>query len=170
MTVLNVLPWIGRQTRETEEIENRARDARVRALFDDVPIAPPPSPVLVAVAPAPPLVAQAPQNAAQEQVEERVVRDRRGKITALRGLPDRAADSTDERDRLKTELMGLASHQLRTPLTSIKGYAALLMDGEAGELSLDQREMLEVIRRNTDRLTALLEDVVSLSRIPSAAA
>jgi signal transduction histidine kinase len=169
MTVLNVLPWIGRQTRATEEAENRARDARVRALFEDAPIETP-TPVLAAIAPPPPVVVEATPNVAQEQVEERVVRDPRGKITALRGLPDRVAASTDERDRLKTELMGLASHQLRTPLTSIKGYAALLMDGEAGELSMDQREMVEVIRRNTDRLTALLEDVVNLARIPSAAA
>lgn len=164
--MLNRLSWIGRQTRDTEALEKRARDARMHALFDRVAIdAPPPLPA----APPPVIVKQAP-NAAQDLVEERVVRDPRGKITGLRHLPDRADDSTDERDRLKTELMGLASHQLRTPLTSIKGYASLLMDGEAGELSDDQRELVEVIRRNTDRLTALLEDVVSLARIPSAAA
>jgi two-component system phosphate regulon sensor histidine kinase PhoR len=68
-------------------------------------------------------------------------------------------------DRQKSDFLATVSHELRTPLTSIAGYLELLQDGDVGELTGQQREMLEVIRRNTGRLRSLIEDVMVLSRI-----
>lgn len=76
-------------------------------------------------------------------------------------------DVTHERemDRLKNEFVSLVSHELRTPLTSIKGYVDLLMEEETGTLDDQQREFLEVVKRNADRLVALINDLLDLSRI-----
>ena len=76
-------------------------------------------------------------------------------------------DVTRERevDRMKTEFVSLVSHELRTPLTSIKGYVDLLMEGEVGPLSDDQREFLGIVVSNAERLVALINDLLDISRI-----
>lgn len=76
-------------------------------------------------------------------------------------------DVTRERevDRMKTEFVGLVSHELRTPLTSIKGYVDLLIAGEAGEVNDEQREFLSIVKTNSDRLVALINDLLDVSRI-----
>jgi len=70
-------------------------------------------------------------------------------------------------DRQKTDFLATVSHELRTPLTSISGYLELLQDGDAGELTMEQRRMLEVVDRNTSRLRGLIEDLLVLNRIES---
>ncbi len=76
-------------------------------------------------------------------------------------------DVTRERevDRMKTEFVSMVSHELRTPLTSIKGYIDLLQAGEVGEVSEEQREFLDIIKTNADRLVELINDLLDLSRI-----
>ena len=76
-------------------------------------------------------------------------------------------DVTQERAliRLKDEFVAHVSHELRTPLTSIKGYADLLLADDAGDLSHDQREFLEIIKRNADREVALVNDLLDLSSL-----
>jgi signal transduction histidine kinase len=70
-----------------------------------------------------------------------------------------------ELDRLKDEFIALVSHELRTPLTSIRGYTELLLDGEAGELTDDQRQFLAVVERNSHRLLHLVGDLLFLAQI-----
>ncbi len=95
-----------------------------------------------------------------------VVRDARGgrlgRLFAFR-------DVTRERelDRMKSEFVSLVSHELRTPLTSISGYVEMLLDGDAGELQEEQADFLGIVKRNTDRLTALINDLLNVSRIES---
>ncbi|MEJ7762224.1 MAG: PAS domain S-box protein [Thermomicrobiales bacterium] len=76
-------------------------------------------------------------------------------------------DVTRERevDRMKTEFVSLVSHELRTPLTSIKGYVDLLMEGEVGPLKDEQREFLSIVVSNAERLVALINDLLDISRI-----
>ena len=78
-------------------------------------------------------------------------------------------DRLQELDRQKTDFLSTVSHELRTPLTSIAGYAELLRDGDAGAVTAPMARMLDVIERNTVRLKALIEDLLTLSRIESAA-
>lgn len=85
-----------------------------------------------------------------------------GRLYALR-------DVTHERevDRMKSEFVSLVSHELRTPLTSIKGYIDLLMDGDAGALNEEQQDYLAIVQNNADRLVALINDLLDVSRIES---
>jgi signal transduction histidine kinase len=68
-------------------------------------------------------------------------------------------------DQQKSDFLATVSHELRTPLTSITGYLELLQEGDAGALTVQQQEMLEVIGRSAGRLLSLIEDVMILSRI-----
>ncbi len=70
-----------------------------------------------------------------------------------------------ELDRLKDEFIALVSHELRTPLTSIRGYTELLLDGEAGDLTDDQRQFLGVVERNSHRLLHLVGDLLFLAQV-----
>jgi PAS domain S-box-containing protein len=78
-------------------------------------------------------------------------------------------DVTREREveRMQSEFVSLVSHELRTPLTSIEGYVGMLLDGDAGEINELQRDFLNVVRRNSDRLTTLVSDLLDVSRIES---
>lgn len=71
----------------------------------------------------------------------------------------------EELDRLKSEFVSTVSHELRTPLSSVLGYLELLRSGDAGAVSSEQSHMLEVIARNGNRLLALVEDLLTASRI-----
>ncbi|PLS77685.1 MAG: hypothetical protein CYG59_22480, partial [Chloroflexi bacterium] len=76
-------------------------------------------------------------------------------------------DITHERevDRMKSEFVSLVSHELRTPLTSIKGYIDLVLDEEVGDITADQRDFLEIVKTNADRLVTLTNDLLDVSRI-----
>jgi PAS domain S-box-containing protein len=78
-------------------------------------------------------------------------------------------DVTHEREveRLKTEFVSLVSHELRTPLTSIKGFVDLLFEFDVERLSADQVEFLTIVQSNVDRLVAIINDLLDISRIES---
>ena len=69
----------------------------------------------------------------------------------------------------KSEFVATVSHELRTPMTSINGFIELLLDGEAGPLSGTQKEFIEAIRRNSNRLTDLANELLMLSSLESGA-
>ncbi|MBN1593435.1 MAG: GAF domain-containing protein, partial [Candidatus Coatesbacteria bacterium] len=73
----------------------------------------------------------------------------------------------EEVSHLKTEFVSLVSHELRTPLTSIQGYVRLILAGHTGEFNQVQSEFLGTVARNTDRLVALVDDLLDISRIES---
>ena len=68
-------------------------------------------------------------------------------------------------DRLKSEFVNTVSHELRTPLTSIMGYLSLVMNEQVGSLEPQQKEFLAVVKRNTDRLSNLINDLLDVQRI-----
>jgi signal transduction histidine kinase len=74
--------------------------------------------------------------------------------------------SEDER----TMLVTLLAHEFRTPLTSIKGFVELILDGEVGQVSDQQREFLAIVARNADRLIDLVNDRIASTRPEEAAA
>ncbi|MBV9598928.1 MAG: GAF domain-containing protein, partial [Chloroflexi bacterium] len=80
--------------------------------------------------------------------------DETRKVAALREL-----------DRMKTELLGTVSHELRTPLGSIKGYATTLLTHGSKLRKDEQREFLEIIDSEADRLRELIENLLDLSRL-----
>lgn len=66
-------------------------------------------------------------------------------------------------DRMKSEFLSNVSHELKTPLVSIRGYSELMYDDKLGALTPTQRKSLEAIIRNTDRLTRLIDSLLFLS-------
>ncbi len=68
-------------------------------------------------------------------------------------------------DEMKSEFISIVSHELRTPLTAIKGFTDLILEGEVGDISEQQREFLEIVQSNSDRLVALINDMLDISRI-----
>ncbi len=70
-------------------------------------------------------------------------------------------------DRMKSEFISIASHEMRTPLTSIHGVVKLLCAGRLGELSDRGKVMADMALRNSDRLTHLVSDILDLERMES---
>ena len=68
---------------------------------------------------------------------------------------------------MKDEFVSLASHELRTPMTVIKSYIWLLIQGKTGELSEKQKEYLERTYSSTNRLINMVNDMLNISRIES---
>lgn len=68
-------------------------------------------------------------------------------------------------DETKDEFISMASHQLRTPLTSIKGYLSMVLEGDAGTVSADQRHLLEEAFTSSERMVHLIHDFLNVSRL-----
>ncbi len=79
-----------------------------------------------------------------------------------------AVEQLRELERVKGDFVSTVSHELRTPITSIIGYTELLGDGDYGELTLSQQEIIDRVDRNGRRLLLLVEDLLTLSQIESA--
>ena len=74
-----------------------------------------------------------------------------------------------EIDQLKSDFVSTVTHELRTPMTSIRGYVQMLLLEAAGPLTDEQRKFLETIRSNSERLGRLVNDLLDLSRLESGA-
>ena len=72
-------------------------------------------------------------------------------------------------DQAKSSFFATVSHELRAPLTTIEGYVEMFGDGDAGEVTSQQRQMLEAIDRSTVRLRNLVDDVFTLAKLESGA-
>jgi signal transduction histidine kinase len=70
-----------------------------------------------------------------------------------------------EANEAKSEFMSTASHELKIPMTSIKGFAKLMQMGAGGDLSEQQQNFLNVITNNVDRMAQLVNDLLDVSRI-----
>lgn len=78
-----------------------------------------------------------------------------------------ANDNLRQLDNAKSEFISIASHQLRTPLTAIKGFVSLLLEGSYGTLSPRVEDTLNKVYISNERLIHLVEDLLNLSRIES---
>lgn len=97
-------------------------------------------------------------------------------IAFVERLADRAAvainnaqlyEQINAANTAKSEFVSLVAHELRVPMTSIKGYADLIVSGVAGPLNDQQKQFLDVIRRNLQRMSTLISDLSDINRIES---
>ncbi|MDO8507221.1 MAG: ATP-binding protein [bacterium] len=70
-----------------------------------------------------------------------------------------------ELDKAKDEFISMASHQLRTPLTAIKGYLSMLLEGDAGEIKVGQYEFVQEAYYGATRMVSLINDLLNVSRM-----
>jgi len=70
-------------------------------------------------------------------------------------------------DQLKTDFLNITSHELRTPMSAIKGYVQIILKQTLGQINDEQKKALDVVLRNTDRLDALIQDILDISRLES---
>ncbi|MGK7948310.1 MAG: PAS domain S-box protein [Xenococcaceae cyanobacterium] len=88
---------------------------------------------------------------------------------AIKGFFSMMNDITERKEveQMKSEFISIASHEMRTPLTSIHGVIKLLCAERLGELSPSGREMANLALRNSDRLVNLVNDILDLERMES---
>lgn len=89
---------------------------------------------------------------ANETLEQRVIERTRELEQAYKKLAELSA--------LKTNFISNISHELRTPMTHIEGYVELLLNNGLGDLSPDQMEAMRVVKKASQRLERLIEDLI----------
>lgn len=118
----------------------------------------------------------------QPRAEFELVEDRTSKWIEVSGAPISAPDgqgrwalfvihdATQQRilEKSRREFVANASHELRTPLSVIKGYVETLVDGHETMEPADRDRFLRTIQRHSDRLSAIIADLLTLSRLESA--
>ncbi len=68
-------------------------------------------------------------------------------------------------DEAKDDFISMASHQLRTPLTSIKGYVSMVLEGDAGKISPQQKKLLTQSFFSSQRMVYIIADLLNVSRL-----
>lgn len=89
----------------------------------------------------------------------------REQIEELAQSLKKANDRLKELDKMKSEFVSIASHQLRSPLTSIRGYASMILEGSYGKLSTKANEAVERIAESAKFMALSVEDYLNVSRI-----
>jgi len=79
----------------------------------------------------------------------------------------RANERLQRLDEMKSDFIALASHELKTPLTAIEGFLAVILKGMVGEFTDQQKEFLGVIKGATERLNRLVDELLDFSKIDS---
>ena len=77
----------------------------------------------------------------------------------------RLFQAVQDANQAKSKFVSVVSHELRIPMTSIKGYTDLLLQGMIGPVTDSQRNFLEVIKNNVERMRVLVSDLSDISRI-----
>ncbi len=70
-------------------------------------------------------------------------------------------------DELKDDFLSIASHQMRTPISAILGYASILNSGDAGRMNSDQERFAKTVEGSAKRLSYLINDFLTVSRLKS---
>ncbi len=72
-----------------------------------------------------------------------------------------------ELDQTKDEFISMASHQLRTPLTTVKGYLSMILEGDIGQVDPKQKELIQRAFDGANKMVYLISDLLNVSRLQS---
>ena len=89
----------------------------------------------------------------------------RANLEAVSATEHQALEALRVADRRKAEFLATVIHELRTPMSSISGYTEMLHDEDTGALNTRQEQMLGAIERNSRRLAALADDLLTLAEL-----
>lgn len=92
------------------------------------------------------------------------IRDRE-RIEGLAREMEVANERLRAMEQQKTEFVSIASHQLRTPITVIKGYASMILEGTFGVINDVARDAMENLFKSSEKIVALVDDLLTVSRI-----
>lgn len=70
-------------------------------------------------------------------------------------------------DKAKSEFLNIASHQLYTPITALRGYVSMMIEGDFGKVAPEQMEVLKILMKSATRLIELIKNLLDISRIES---
>lgn len=87
------------------------------------------------------------------------------KSASLYGEIKKNNQKLEKLERLKSEFVSIVSHELRTPLTAIKNSMDILLSGKAGGLTENMNKFLNMAKRNSARLSGIINDLLDLSKI-----
>ncbi len=100
-----------------------------------------------------------------------ILKDSKGNIIGFSGT---GRDLTERKDaekkvaeamEAKSKFLSMVSHELRTPMTAIKEGIGIVLDGSAGSINEEQKDFLDTAKRNVDRLSRLINDVLDYQRL-----
>jgi len=91
--------------------------------------------------------------------------EQREKLEVLTKKLEKANEKLKELDQLKTEFLSLASHQFRSPLTAMKGYASLILEGSYGDVNPAVKDAVDKIFTSSNSLADVVQDFLDVSRI-----
>ncbi len=72
-------------------------------------------------------------------------------------------------DKQKDEFLSMTSHELRTPMTTIKGYVDMILNGDAGEISSEMKQYLSEVYKSINRLTSLVNNILTVAKLQNKA-
>lgn len=87
------------------------------------------------------------------------------KSATLYEIKEQTNKKLERLERLKSEFISIVSHELRTPLTAIKNSLDIILSGKAGELTDNMNKFLNMAKRNSTRLSGIINDLLDLSKI-----
>ncbi len=102
----------------------------------------------------------------RKEVEAReYIQELAGELATSRDQLLVANEKLQELDKQKTEFVSIASHQLRSPLTAIKGYSSMILEGSFGEINGKTKDAVDKIFQSSQRLVNIIEDFLNVTRI-----
>ncbi len=105
------------------------------------------------------------QNALHTEEIENFNLTLRGKVDDATRKLQMTNEKLKQLDETKDDFISMASHQLRTPLTSVKGYLSMVLEGDAGKVNATQTKMLHQAFISSQRMVFLITDLLNVSRL-----
>lgn len=105
------------------------------------------------------------RNAASRKLMETSVKKLTEEVQAKSQELDHAHKALKKLDELKSEFVSVVSHELRTPLATMQEFTSIISDEIPGKLTKEQRQYLDIIKENIDRLTRLISNLLDISNL-----